>query len=700
MYLCAGFGNNYHKNMKSIINRFSLINLVVITLWALPCSSWANAAAETVVEFFSTNTVLEDDPGKGVYNITIFSPDGAWKMQLNYHAESMFGTFSNTDFRLDGDGKYYNYARNPKNDMVFYSFTDMNVSVTDEVTLYRVKANCLANNGIRFLVEATIDAPQPKSFLSEDLGFARVTPNAFYGTYVIKAENENYKLEYGIVSDTLLGTFFRADMLKPELFDKQANKEIEILSATSVHTQSNDSTLFKIDLLSSDLVLYTFTMYNGAYEVEVKEERTIEILSGVVLQDLTEIYGCYQFGGQNDQYAVAIAINPDAMRPGHTEWSSDDIFMPYTSIVDLAKQEFVDIYKVQASLGSEDNLYILRAEVTSMDGVLYHVRMLIQDGAPRPQVSDTVNIDFGHVAVLDYSKGIGLVGFGAVKPGQYQMRFYLYTNSLNGRFSNEEFDLEMCDVMEVNGTSYVFHDAAYMSASMVATDSVTHLLVDMIGVDGILYHATMYVDSMQCLHDMVVPVDMDSDVQMVAVQEGSDGSTSEYTLQFQNLEQVYDEDFNVIGDGYALSFYFGHEGKASVGGEYGYSAGTMADDEIHTFFEHGCEVRVAPVAGTLTIEPLQAVTLQIDLNTIASYLYKVKFRFLGQNNAIYSGEGNNYLLCIDAEGDFIDIDETELGLLQESLAKQGLKVRKVLSNGKFIVERLDKQYDLTGRQVR
>lgn len=691
----------YLKEMKELIHRFYSYSLVVFMLLTLPSTLWANSTDETIVEFVSDNAKMEDDPSKGVYNITVYSPDGAWKIQLNYHSESMFGTFSNTDFRLDSDGKYYNYARNPKNDMVFYSFTDMNVSVTDEVNLYRVKANCLANNGIRFKFEATIDAPQPKSTLTDDLGFARVTPNAFYGTYVIKAENERLKLEYGIVSDSLVGTYYRADMLKPELYDKQAGKAIEVLSASSVHTKSGDSTLFKIDLLSSDLVLYSLTMYNGPYEVQVKEERDVAILSDVVLQDLTEIYGCYQFGGQNDEYAVAIAINPGAIESGRTEWGKNDIFMPYTCILNLATQEFVDIFDVNATFGLEDNAYTLRANVTSMDGILYHVRMVMQEGATRPQVSDTVNIDFGHVAMLDYSKGVGVVGLGAVKPGEFQMRCYFSANTLEGDFSNEEFDLEMCDVMVVAGSTYVFHDAKYVTASMSREEGVTHIAIDMYGVDEVLYHATMYIDSMQCMNDMAVPIDMNEEITMLGMQVGSDGESSEYIVQFQNLEEVYDDDYNIVGDGYAMSFYFGHEGTAAIAGEYGYSAGTLADDEIHTFFEHGCEVRVAPVAGTLTIDTIQAVTLNFEDIQIHTYLYNVKFQVLGQNNVIYSAQGQNFYLCLDSEGEnFVDIDESGLASLNESLAEQGFRVRKVLRDGKILVERLDQQYDLLGKRLK
>lgn len=687
--------------IRNFFNAFLLLFTLII---ALPTAVWAQSGEEQRVEFFSTNATMEDDPNQGVYNITIFSPDGQWKLQLNYHASSMFGTFGNADFRLDSDGKNYNYARNPKNDMVFYSFVDMNVSVASEDTLYRVKANCLTKNNTRFLVEATIDAPKPKSVLNDDLGYARVTTNSFYGSYVIKAENELYKLEYGVLSDTLGGTFYRADLLKPELFDKQAQKSIQITTATAFHTIKGDTTFMQLDLLSTNLVLYSLTMYNGPYTVEVKEERQIDILSGVVLQDLTAMYGCYQFGGQNDEYAVALAITPNAMESGRTEWTNDDIFLPYTRIIETATGESVDLFDIKASIARPDGTWIVSIEATSFDGILYHIRMFMQEGQSAPHVNDTVRIDFGPVAMLDYSKGIGTIGLGAVMPERFQMRCYFNSYNLNGEFTNEDFVLDMCDIMVVNEDrkSYVFHDAKYVTANMTLDpkDSVTHVLVNMYGVDDVLYQATMTIPPLQCLHDTHFAIDATDDISMVAIQEGTDGVSAEYTLQFQNMEGVYDDDYNILRDGFALSFYFGHRGTASIAGEYGYSAGTLAEDEVHTFIEKGCEVRIGAVAGTLFITPVSPMTVKIDFISFKTYLYNISFQFVGQNGALYSGEGENFLVCIDNDGNVINMDESGYSDIEKALSEQGFRVRKVLKDGKIFVEKLDRQYDLRGVKVK
>lgn len=675
-----------------------LIYAMISFLGMLPLHMEAQNTDEKVVEFFSDNATMEDNPKKNNYNITIFSPDGEWKMQLNYYAQGMFGTFTNDDFDLSGSGKNYNYARNPKNDMVFYSFTDMNVTVADEGTLYRIHANCLTNNKTRFIVEATIDAPQPKETRSDDLGYARIQPNSFYGTWNIYAENENYKLGYGVSGDSLLGTFYRADLLMPELYDKQEDKAINVLTATAWHTQDGENTNLRIDILGEDHVLYSLTMFNGPYEIEIVDEETIE-MGGMIMQDLTDMYGCYQFGAQNDKYAMAIAVKPEVITSGKKEWTKDDLLLQYTNLLMVDYDYMVEIFDINAKLEVGEKFTTIQAELIDMEGILYHISMT-SDASAMPQAKDTVNIDFGHVSMIDYTKGLGCVGFGAVMPGKYQMRFYLYTPELEGDFVTDDFNMEMCDMMVVTGDTYLFHDGKYMNAKMEKVDGQIRITADMLCIDEVLYHATMYIDPMKCLEGGTYAIDMQEGVDMVSIMAGVQNDYSEYLIQFQDLTRVYDKDENIVGDGYFFTFYLGHQGPG-ISGEYGYSAGTLADDAIHQFYENKCEVRVAPVAGTLSLEPVESVTLKIDkLTTIKTFIYKVQFKLLGQNGAIYEAEGNNFLICLTEEGKFIDIDEPAATGIQQSLEEKGYKVRKVMKDGKVILETPTKQYDMQGREVK
>ena len=155
---------------------------------------------------------------------------------------------------------------------------------------------------------------------------------------------------------------------------------------------------------------------------------------------------------------------------------------------------------------------------------------------------------------------------------------------------------------------------------------------------------------------------------------------------------------NIVGDGYLFSFYFGHEGEGVVG-KYGLSEGTLADDQIQMFYENGCEVRVGTVAAALELEALKAQTLYVYGQKVNTNLYKINFKILGQNGVIYSGEGENYLLCIDQEGEFIEITEEYETAINKTLAPEGLKVRKILKGGKIIVEKDGKEFDIQGRSV-
>lgn len=678
--------------MKTRHYLFVLISLLCM----LPKCAHSQNSGENVIEFFSNNTILEDDPKQQTYNITIFSPDGKWKMQLNYHSDNMFGTFGNDDFDLSGSGKNYNFVRNPKNDMVFYSFTDMNVSVTDEGTLYRVKANCLASNKTRFLVEATIDAPKPKETRTDNLGYARVERNDFYGTWAIYAENDNYKLGYGVTGEDLLGTFYRADMLMPELYDKKAGKSVNVLTATSLHTKNGDNTNMKIDILGDDLVMYSLTMFNGPYNVEITGEKTIEI-HGAVVQDLTEMYGCYQFGGTNNEYGVSLAIKPEVLESKRTSWTYDDFVMQYTKLITMSDQAAIDIYDINANAITTDDGLMLKADITSMAGILYHVNMYLDAGDVMPEPSETVNIDFGHVSMIDYTKGVGTVGIGAFLQDKYQMRFYLNTYELDGSFSNSDFNLDMCDMMVVGGETFVFHDGKYMKATMEKQGDRILITADMLCVNDVLYHATMYIDEMKCLEGGKYSIGLQND-HMVSILYGTGTIDNEFLLQFQDLDNVRDENEDIVGDGHCFSFYFANTGN-SIGGSYGYSAGTLADDVYHTFYENRCEVRIAPVAGTLSIEPIEEVIAELDHFKVKTYIYNVEFQFVGQNNAIYEGEGDNFLVCIDEDGYLQDMDEQLTGILKQQLDEKGYRVRKVLKDGKIIIEKKDKVFDIQGRRL-
>lgn len=679
-------------------------NLILLIM--LFCASVSKADAQTqplakdTVQFVASKVIMEDDPNGRNYVFSLFSPDGQWKVQINYYADSMFGTFVTEDFNLAGSGKNYNYVRNPKNDMQFFSFTEMEVSVTDNVTTYDIKANCLASNKTRYLVEGTVEVAIPTDTIKSNLGYANIVQNAFYGTYDIKAQNEDYALEYGLVGDHILGTFYRADLLMPELVDRHTGDTITVVNATAIHTEDADGTKrFTIDLISDQLICYRMKMFNAPIEVAITEEVSIELGFNCTLQDLTDMYGCYQFGGQNEDYGVALALTPEAVESGRHEWSGSDIFLPYTVVLRMTDGYRPTIYEAKArfDINNDTKVATLTAEITTLEGILYHVTMHLQLPGYVPEPLETIDIDFGQIAVLDHSKGLGTIGIGAVKPGEYQMRLYLNDHDLNGEYTTDDIIPDMCDMLVVSGDTYRFHDAWMVNANATkADDGRTLIEVNMLTTDTIMYHATMYVEPLECMSDKTYSISAEDGVTMLAIQEGTSGDYSEYTLQFQAIGDNYDPEAPIT-DGYVFSFYFPHEGTG-ISGQYGYSAGTLAEDEIHMFFEHGTEVRVAPVAGVLNVTPKESITLQIGGQTYHTQIYSLDFALVGQNGVVYSAAADNYLISIDADGYLLEISEPDLASITTTLAEQGYTVSKVLRDGRILIENAKDHYDLSGKK--
>lgn len=699
------------------MKRINTTLLLLLTLFLTLGSQAAAQTTEKTVQFVADRVVFEDDPNNNNYVFALYSPDGEWKIQINYFAENMFGTFSTEDFNLSGSGRNYNYARNPNNDMVFYSFKEMNVEVIDNVTTYDIKANCLASNNTRFIVEGSVEVAIPTETISADLGYANVIANPFYGTYTLSAQNDDYKLEYGIVGESILGTFYRADLLLPELTIRATGEKVNIINATAVHTADADGTKrFAIDLVSEDLIGYRFMMFNAPIDVAVKQEVNIDLGTNCALQDLTEMYGCYQFGGQNDAYGVAIALTPEAVQSGRREWTLDDIYMPYTTIISMADGSRPTIHDVKATFSTTDYLATLLADILCLDGTLYHVRMSLELPGYVPDPIATVDLDYGRVAILDYTKGVGTVGVGGVLPGKSQMRLYLNARKLEGEFTTQDIIPDLCDVMMVSDDSFKFHDAWDVKATGTRdADGTIHLNINMLCKDSVMYRATMFLPPLRCMEDADYSLSTDDGYSLLALREGTDGQYAEYTLQFGNAEYITssqateqrndDDNHDAEGyyDGTLFSFYLGHDGPG-IAGEYGYGEGTLADDEPHLFFEEHTEVRVAPLAGTLKVTPIEPVTLMIGAQRYHTTIYTVEFHFVGQNGVIYNGSGSDYLICIDGtSGDdtisYVEMTEPVIEDIRASLAEQGYTLRKRLSNGRVLIVSPDATYAIDGTKT-
>lgn len=660
-----------------------------------------SAAAQSTVEFTAAKTILEDDPNAGTYCFTLYSPDGEWKVQMLYHSsDGMFGTFGNEDFDLAGSGKSYNYARNPQNDMVFYSFRDMSVTVSDETTSYHIAADCTTASGTRFIIQGSVDALIPTATVESDLGYAYIVENPFYETYTFSAENDDYRLAYGIVGHELCGTFYRADILLPELTDKRSGEAIKVASATATHTAEGETTHLAIDIISEDLTLYRFTMYNAPLDIDVTEEVTVNLGLGCVLQDLRDMYGCYQVAGQNTGFAAALAFKPEAFERSTPQWTKDDFFMPYTKLIRLFDNTEETIVDINATGHTEPHLLTIVADVLCMSGRLYHIAMGVTDDEYMPEGKETVDINFGHVAVVDYSAGLGTIGLGAVQQGKYQLRFAVRAHELEGEWGTRDIDPDFTYIMVVNEEThtYSFHDAQVFKAKAIkAPNGRTMVEVNMLATNNVMYHALMYVDDLQCMHDADYDISSAAGASMVAMQMDADGDYAEYNLQYQILPADYNP-MLPISDGQIFSFYFAHRGPG-LAGEYGYSAGTLADDETHTFYEHGTEIRLAPMAGTLNIRDKDKVIVNFDGTRYTTNIYDTEFHFVGQNGVTYNAAGDNYLFCIDTEGNMVDITEPFIDAIAAALSDRGYAARKLISEGRVLITTPDGTYNAAGTKV-
>ena len=346
-------------------------NVLWMAAALLPFTSIAKPVASDTISFSTNQVEIEDYPNQGEHCIAMFSPDGNWKMQLYYWADGLFGEFDNESFKLTGDGKYYNFVRNPKNDMQFYSLTDIQLKVTDELTNYRIEANCKASNGTRYLVEGTYEVPMATDTVRSDLGFAWMMHNGLYGTYTYKAENDHFSLEYGTVGELPEGKFYTTDLLMPELYDKKEGRKIIPTGAMAVHEWRNDTLWMTLSLLSEEAVLYELTMYQTEREPEVTGEEEIVMTEDIILMDYTMEYGFYQLSAHNQEWAVVLTFEPiltDENTTGRIELA---LSLPYTKLLHIADEQLLDLYKATAWIENG----MASADLYCTNGMLYHIVM-------------------------------------------------------------------------------------------------------------------------------------------------------------------------------------------------------------------------------------------------------------------------------------------------------------------------------------
>lgn len=694
-----------HKNiLKPTMNRKTFI--FFLTILCMTCATFAAQAtvANDTIEFTTTQVEAEPDYNAEEFVFTIYSNDGNWKIQLDYHAEDMYGTFrSDTtgghrdEFRLAKGGRNYNYVRNPNNSMMFYSFDEIALTVTVQAGATIIELNALAGNGTRFIVHASIPATVIADTIHSDFGNVAIDKVSLGNYFLITAQNADYDMQLGIVADTLRGTFYVADILQPEISERATGQSIEMKDALIVATTSNDTIYLDANFISTSDVLYHFTMYN-AYEAIVPTDTVrLDFGRSGTIEDHRNPYDCYQFVAYNDQYAVGIAIQSDvldSLESDYMEWEKKDFNMYYTRLVTLPDNTSLRINDITGNMHIVKGILEAHADIICTNHTLYQISMEIELPGYVPDAIDTVDIDFGdNVTLIDYTKGLGTVGVGAAKQGEYQMRLYVQSYVLSGTFTADDILLDASDITIINDTSITFYDAWTASAQMDSmSDGSTRIYVEMMAHDSIYYRMRMRMAPKKYLADTTLAISAASGTTMVTVYEGAQDNIKGYTLHFINVDDNTDE-------GYELAFFFIQEGWDGIKGSFSIDDDNLDASTYHSFYEDGAEIRVAPFVERINIDAEEKVTLIYNGKQYPSHFYSVDFKFVGHNGYLYQGEGRNYMVCIDHNYLPIVLTEQEVTDLLEH-PEVPLKVKKIYKNGQVVICTDDHQYDVSGRTIK
>jgi len=686
------------------MNRFTFATFLLFFLTLCRPLSAEEIVAVDTIQFVADRVQAEPNPNSGEYVFAMWGNalDEQWKLQIDYYADSEFGTFTDADFRLTSGGGAYNYLRKANNDMWMRSFKHLDVTVSDVAGATMIEVNGLIQdfgNWRRVLVQAEIPAPAPTDTVAVDLGRVMEVPNTFLGYTILEAKNAEYELTFGLsgTSELHVGTYYQVEILRP-IFVALPADTIPMASAQLQVSErmGTDYLNLDLDLLGENGTLYQIQMHTG----EPESSDTVQVhCSYTSVSDLSQTYGIYQFYGESADYNVAIAFSPGVIEQSMITVPSDSINLAYSAVVRRADLQTTRIEYATAQMELDalsGQVKAVHAEMMGTDGILYQVLMPF-DNSSLPAAADTVYVDCGTgVGRVDYSFEPGWVGF-VLAQEEADVHIVVYNDmKFDGVITSENFDYSQSYV-----TTYADNDQtirfADVQMAQMRFDSIGNNLqitLDAITVSNILYHFTATLTPKRALTGNRVKYDVSdlSETMMIALRNTApDGKGGTYRMQFQRVDG-YNEDGEVVGDYEIWDFRFTQTEIDGIAGTYGYAAETLSNESIHYLQEDNTEIQLKPLAGTITLEALSEVTLPLDPD-YRTHIYSIKAEFVAANNIIYELEGNNYLLCADNEsGEMIELSEAAWSNLNKVLEEQGLKVRKVLRDGMILLERGEKCY--------
>lgn len=646
--------------------------------------------------------VSEPDPNNNSY-VFIFKGEDAdakkWRVQINYISSSIYGTFTDADFyNLDDlaePGARYNYIRT-EDGMNFFPFKHLTASVIYHQDSVVLDVNGLYQNSSdrweRVLIHGILPIPVPTDTVYADLGVVKETP--VYEGVKLQAANADYTLLWAIGGKSLLqaGTYYMADMAQPQFVHVADNDTIEPLSAEAT-VKDREEGCFDVEMriLSADNVLYVLTMHTT---IEVRGTVQVECLRGQLLEKPE--FDMFQFYGAGMDYNAAVSVKRSAVTGGEQTIPQDSLVLAYTAVARLSDQVTIGVRKAEVGIKNAPaaGKKILYADLYGNNDTLYQVTIPI-GYSYLPATKDTVTIDFGTgVGRVDYSQGVGMIGFVLADEGDVDVHVSAYCGmQLSGTIYSDYFNYDGCYVTTYTETGARFADIRLAQMTLDSVGDVLHITLDAVTVADTTYHMTARLLPKYALtgEEVAYSVDIADAVQMVALTTDN----TVYRMQLQRADQ-WTEEGEPLGDVELWGFQFYQPEPNTIAGTYGYSAGNLDIEQQMVIVEDGTEIYLAPFAGTLALTCGDELSLNISGKTYKTHYYEVSASVLAENGIIYHLEGTTFLLCVNVEtGEWVELTEN-MSALNDALMEHGFRVRKVLRDGRILIECADGTFDMQG----
>lgn len=678
------------------------------------------SAVKDTLEYTTTDILPEVSDNEGTYVYSIFSLDGKWKTQINYNSTSRYGHFTDEDFNLSGSGANYNYIRNAKNSMEFYSFKKLDVTVEAGANgETNIEINGLINPNYyqkdvyrRVLIHATLPSYTPTDTINIDLGHAYISSNEYLGMgdgriyYTIEGYNKEYTLQSGFFAKDLSdATYLTSDLIMPYLVHKNGlTLDTLSLCAPCEHsmiiTHEGDVHKFEYNIISEDIRLYHITFDDKVETIAPVDTVFIQCYN-TQAYSVSEELGIYAYYGANDVYQVSIAVKKSAIENQNTVYNQSDINFDYSLVFNNKTNTQTKLNSATATLvDNGDQTYDLRADLIGRDQILYKVAMPI-GYTVLPEVVDTVKVNM-ELGRIDYSTGVpGVVGIVGYNTDGTELHAYFYNEGkLEGDFRENLFFYDGFSYLtRTTESTYRFTDITWANAKLTKEGDVTHMNFLVYTLTNEMFSVSIDMQELEFLTQDTYSIDYYDGVSMVGIRDTvfANGD-AHFTVQFQYAEG-FDNEGEPYGDQRYFTFQFVTHDSLSLAGTYGYSDETLNINKIHMLVEDNVELYLGVMAGTFSLKPAyQLQVADIYGKPYNTYVYDAYSQFVGENGIVYTLDGQGIALVVDGlTGKMVNLKEDLTTTDLKILDMDGNVLKKQLINGQLVIEFNGRRYTVLGQ---